>query len=135
MELLNAQVKRGNTFFIDIKGWEANEFAVLVPDVIESRIREVERLGSNPHLYEIYSTYYGFSLMTTDVDIEQAGVPATLKEDLLGILREVGGVTEFSGKQLKFSPLAFRKCSPQQTALLWNMLRLTRGVIVQSQSP
>ncbi|MHA2179359.1 MAG: hypothetical protein ACXAAK_13515, partial [Candidatus Thorarchaeota archaeon] len=127
MTLLSEQVKRGNTFFMDVGGMKENEFALLVPDIIESRIREVERLCANPNLYEVYSTYYGFKILTTDVNMEKAGVPEDLKKNLIGILQEVGGVEEIRSKQLKFSPMAFRKCSPHQTALLWNMLRLARG--------
>jgi len=129
LELLKEQVKRGNTFFMDVELWKESDFAFHVPGIISSRTREIERLGPNPHLHEVYSTYYGFSMLTTDVNVEEAGVPATVGEELLRILQEVGGVRELSGKQLKFSTFAFRKCSPHQTALLWNLLRLSIGGI------
>ena len=126
-KLLGEQVRKGNTFFIDIEGMKDNEFAVLVPDILNSRIREVQDLGSKPDLYEVYSTYYGFQVLTSGVNIQYAGVPVELRENLLSVLGDLGGVDALSAKQLKFSPLAFRKCSPHLTVLLWNMLRLSNG--------
>ncbi|MCK4567184.1 MAG: hypothetical protein KAU48_07735, partial [Candidatus Thorarchaeota archaeon] len=125
--LLGEQVRKGNTFFIDIEGMKDNEFAVLVPDILNSRIREVQDLGGKPDLYEVYSTYYGFQVLTSGVNIQYAGVPVELRENLLSVLGDLGGVDALSAKQLKFSPLAFRKCSPHLTVLLWNMLRLSNG--------
>lgn len=126
-KLLGAQVRKGNTFFIDIEGMKDKEFAVLVPDILNSRIREVQDLGSKPDLYEVYSTYYGFQVLTSGVNIKYAGVPVELRENLQSILSDLGGVDALSAKQLKFSLLAFRKCSPHLTVLLWNMLRLSNG--------
>jgi len=74
-----------------------------------------------------YSTCYGFQVLTSGVSIQYAGVPVELRENLLSVLGDLGGVDALYAKQLKFSPLAFRKCSPHLTVLLWNMLRLSNG--------
>lgn len=124
-ELLGKQVERGHTFFMDLEVMKENELAVFVPKALETRIREVQALGSKPHLYEIYSTYYGFTILTSGVKHHEAGVPEDIREILLSIMGEMGGVSEIKSKQLKFSPLAFRKCSPHLTVLLWNLLRLS----------
>jgi hypothetical protein len=127
MDLLGEQVKRGLTFFMDLETMADTKLAIFVPDALEARTREVQKLGEKPHLYEIYSTYYGFTVLTSRVKHQEAGVPEDIRENLLSLFGDLGEVNEISSTQLKFSPLAFRKCSPQLVVLLWNMLRATIG--------
>ncbi len=126
-DLLGEQVKRGLTFFMDLKAMSDTELSILVPDALEARSREVKRLGERPHLYEVYSTYYGFTVLTSKMSSDQTGVPDDIRENLLLLFGEMGGVNDITSKQLKFSPLAFRKCSPDLMILLWNILRLSLG--------
>jgi hypothetical protein len=126
-EMMQEQVKQGNTFFMDIERWKDNEFAFFVPDIIDARRREVERLGEKPHLYEVYSTYYGFRLLTHEEAFSRVGVSEDLGANIVEAFQDFGTMKELSGKQLKFSPLSFRKCTPHLRAVLWNMLRLKRG--------
>lgn len=127
IDLLREQVKRGNTFFLDVEAMKNEDLVVIVPDILEARIREVRELGRSPDLYEVYSTYYGFQILTTGVNSQQAGVRDELRENLLNVLGEVGEVDTLHAKQLKFSSLAFRNCSHHLTVLLWNMLRFAKG--------
>jgi hypothetical protein len=126
-KLLREQVKRGNTFFMDVEKMKENKFAFYVSDIINSRTREIEQLDSKPTLFDVYSTYYGFQLLTSD--LTEDGVSTTIKDQLIGILGNIGGVREIKGEQLKLSSHAFRKSSPQQKVLLWNMLRLAMSGI------
>lgn len=125
MDLLGEQVKRGLTFFMDLKSMSNTDLAIYVPTALEARAREIQRLGDSPHLYEIYSTYYGFKILTSGVQHQDSGVPEETREGLLKILGDIGDVSSLSSKQLKFSPLAFARCSGHLIVLLWNMLRLS----------
>ena len=130
MELLTEQVQRGNTFFFDVEVMKESDLAVFVPDTLEARTREVKLLEDDPPLYDVYSTYYGFVILTTGgLHSDRGGVPPETKERLLTILNELGSITNLTSKQLKYSPQAFRKCTPHQRVLLWNLLRLCVGGI------
>jgi hypothetical protein len=128
MVLMGEQVKRGNTFFLNLDGMKENELAVFVPDALNARIREVENLEPKPSLYKVYSTYYGFSILTSgSVTSRVAGVPEGIREELLSVLGDIGGIKKLESKQLKFSSLAFPNCSGHLIALLWNLLKLSIG--------
>jgi hypothetical protein len=127
-KLLKEQVQRGNTFFLDVEIMKESSLAYVVPDTLESRTREVRLLEQDPPLYEVYSTYYGFVILTSGgLRSDRGGVPPDTKDRLVTILGELGGITNLTSKQLKYSPQAFRKCTPHQRVLLWNLLRLCIG--------
>jgi len=127
IELLREQVRTGNTFFLDVEVMKEEDLVVFVPDILNARMKEIQNLSRKPDLYEVYSTYYGFQVLTTGVHIQHGGIPVEIRENLHGILSDLGGVEVLQGKQLKFSPLAFRNCTSHLTVLLWNMLRLANG--------
>ncbi len=127
IELLCKQTRKRNTFFMDIERMKMNNLVVFIPDILDARIREVEALDSDPALHEVYSTYYGFQILTTKVDSMSAGIPSEVHEHLQSVLTELSGVKELHPRQLKFSPLSFQNCSPHLKTLLWNMLRLSHG--------
>jgi hypothetical protein len=127
VELMKEQIRSRNTFFMDVDSMKEEDLVVFVPDILNARMKEVQDLGPKPDLYEVYSTYYGFQILTTRVNHQQAGVPDELRDSLLMVLGEVGEVSTLRAKQLKFSSLAFRNCSPHLTVLLWNMLRFSNG--------
>lgn len=126
-ELLREQISRGNTFFMDVESMKKDEFLPIIPEIIHARTKEIQQLSPKPDLYEVYSTYYGFQVLITGVNFQQTGIPVDIQESLLGILSDVGEVESLERKQLKFSPLAFRNCTPHLAILLWNMLRFANG--------
>lgn len=80
---------------MDLEVTKENNFAVIVPDALNSRNREVRALRYKLHLYEIYSTYYGLTvLITGGITFKQAGVPDYISENLSSILGDMGGVSE-----------------------------------------
>ncbi|MHA1613766.1 MAG: hypothetical protein ACTSYJ_02910 [Candidatus Thorarchaeota archaeon] len=127
IELLREQVQRGNTFFMDVESMKNDDLVVFVPDIIDSRTIEIQNLSRKPDLYDVYSTYYGFQVLTAKVHIQGAGIPSNIHEKLYEILNELGGIEVLKSKQLKFSPHAFRNCSSHLNVLLFNMLRLANG--------
>ncbi|MDF1541367.1 MAG: HEAT repeat domain-containing protein, partial [Candidatus Thorarchaeota archaeon] len=64
IDLLNVQIEKENSFFMDIERMITSPFAILVPEVIESRKAELDTLGDNPTRNDVLSTYYGFTILT-----------------------------------------------------------------------
>ena len=125
---LRNQVDRGNTFFMDTEFMKESDQAVIVPHVIEARTKEIEALGQNPSLADVYSTYYGFTVLTSGgLAHDRGGIAEVTRERLMSILRSLGDVNEIPSKQLKFSYLSFRPCSSHLKVLLWNLLRMCVG--------
>ncbi|MDH4213422.1 MAG: hypothetical protein OEV85_05840 [Candidatus Thorarchaeota archaeon] len=128
-DLLREQLKIGVTFFLDVEAMQHKEDLLpFIPDVLNARMSEVQELESHPPLSDVYSTYYGFSIIASGgVMFHQSGVPPELREKIIETLGEIGSVTDLTTKQLKFSSLAFRGCSPYLKMLLWNILKFCVG--------
>jgi len=123
-DLLSEQLKFGITFFLDVEAMRQKaDLLPFIPDTLNARISEVQGLESHPPLSDVYSTYYGFSIITSGgVMANQSGLSAELRQKIIESLREIGFVTNLTAKQLKYSPLAFRGCSPSLKILLWSLL-------------
>ena len=125
---LRNQVEKGNTFFMDTELMKESDQAVIVPNIIEARTKEIETLGQSPSLADVYSTYYGFSVLTSGgLAHDRGGIAEGTRERLMSILGSLGDVSEIPSKQLKFSYLSFRSCSSHLKVLLWNLLRMCVG--------
>ena len=128
--LLREQIRIGNTFFLDADVMKESELTVLIPGVLEARINEIRNLETNPPLSDVYSTYYGFSILTSGGIVEDfGGVPKDTREQLIDVMQRIGSVENISAKQLKFSYLSFRNCSDQLKVILWNLLKMCIGGI------
>jgi hypothetical protein len=128
INLMRDQIAAGSTYFMDTELMKENDQAVLVPGVIESRTNEIEALEPNPPLSDVYSTYYGFTVLTFGGLVrDQGGITENTHQKLMTILGEIGDVKEIPSKQLKFSYLSFRTCSNHMKVLLWNLLRTCVG--------
>lgn len=101
------------------------ELAVYIPNVIEARSKEVESLRARPRLYEVYSTFYGFSIITAGgLSSEETGVPENITAILVKVIGGMGGPKELKPKRLMFSKNAFSNCTPHQQKLLWKLMNL-----------
>ena len=130
ISLLREQIRRGNTFFIDAEVLKETALTVLVPGILEARIEEIENLETNPPLSDVYSTYYGFSILTSGgLSADLGGIPPATKAQLTEAMQQVGNVENISAKQLKFSYLSFGNCSDNLKTLLWNLLKMCIGGI------
>lgn len=128
--LLREQIRRGNTFFIDADAMIETDLTILVPGIIESRTKEIKGLESKPPLSDIYSTYYGFAILTSGgLSTDVGGIPTATKEQLNGVMQQLGSVQSVSAKQLKFSYLSFGNCSDHLKTVLWNLLKMCIGGI------
>jgi hypothetical protein len=130
ISLLRDQIRGGNTFFIDAEAMKETDLTILIPGIIEARIKEVEALTSKPPLSEVYSTYYGFSILTSGgLSADWGGIPPETKSQLNEVMQDLGNVENISAKQLKFSYLSFSNCSDYLKTLLWNLLKMCIGGI------
>lgn len=128
VDLLRDQIAKGNTFFIDAESLKETELTVLIPHILEARTREIQVLEPDPPLSEVYSTYYGFSILTTGgVTSSLAGIIPEVRDQLVAIMNEIGDVENISTSQLKFSYLSFRQCTSHLKLVLWNLLKMSIG--------
>ncbi len=130
ISLMKEQIRVGNTFFLDAETMKETDLTVLVPGIIEARIKEIESLESKPPLSDVYSTYYGFSILTSGgLSTDWGGIPPATKSQLNEVMQDLGNVENISAKQLKFSYLSFSNCSDHLKTLLWNLLKMCIGGI------
>ncbi|MHA1135170.1 MAG: HEAT repeat domain-containing protein [Candidatus Thorarchaeota archaeon] len=128
ISLLREQIRVGNTFFIDADSMKETELTVLIPDILEARTKEIQNLESKPPLSDVYSTYYGFSILTSGgIVADWGGVPTDTRAQLIGVMQQIGNVENIPAKHLKFSYLSFRNCSDNLKTILWNLLKMSIG--------
>ncbi len=126
VNLLKEQIERGCTFFLDTQVLSTSVHAVLVQDVIEARRKEVESLPSKPSMREIYSTYYGFSiLMAGELKEWRAGASKETVGQVDQLISDFGGDAKLVAKMLKKSKRAFLNCSPDTRELLFLLLKVS----------
>ncbi len=68
--LLRRQIVNGNTFYLDTEWLRKSPIVVILPEVLESRKKEIMNLPDDPHLNQVVSTYYGFTVFTTTSGLE-----------------------------------------------------------------
>jgi len=130
ISLLREQIRIGNTFFLDADEMKESELTVLIPGILEARTNEIKNLEANPPLSDVYSTYYGFSILTSGGIVEDfGGIPTDTRAHLINVMKQIGNVEYITAKQLKFSYLSFRNCSDQLKIILWNLLKMCIGGI------
>jgi hypothetical protein len=126
LEILSNQVKRGDTFLLDIDDMAISPFHGLVKEIIETRKSEVLDIGEKPHIKEIVSTYYGFSISVEGcLETKEIGIREDTKSVFMESVKELGGeIAEVRGKRIRYSPKLFPKCSDEKATLLANILEL-----------
>ncbi|MGY5877115.1 MAG: hypothetical protein RTU30_15295 [Candidatus Thorarchaeota archaeon] len=126
VNLLKEQIERGCTFFLDTQALSTSVHAVLVQDIIEVRRKEVENLPSKPSMREIYSTYYGYSiLMAGDLKQWRAGASKETVDQVDQLISDFGGTAKLAAKMMKKSKRAFLNCSPETRELLFLLLKVS----------
>lgn len=74
IDILRTQVAKRNTFYLDAEAMQNTPLAVVLPDILEARQREIHDLSDSPHLNEILATYYGFNIITTIRNLDQSKI-------------------------------------------------------------
>ncbi|MFW9887722.1 MAG: HEAT repeat domain-containing protein [Candidatus Thorarchaeota archaeon] len=131
IELLTAQIGRGDTFFLSPDKMALGPFAGFIPDVLEARVNEIQKLPKEPGLAEIIETYYGFKMFSESENIGNVGsVQGVVKH------QSVDAFCEFAGtlgkyivnpkEELSLTSL-FRKRRVYYHDTLMNILRAMVG--------
>lgn len=124
MRHLECQIRRRNTFFLDIGELQKSEAAVLVSDIVNAREAEVRDLCKGHFTEEeLASTYYGFLVLASPTLKRD---PILSLENLLECLNP-GGKTEFRMHCSKLNPehVFFRNASRTTEEILRSILYLT----------
>jgi HEAT repeat protein len=124
MRHLECQVRRRNTFFLDIGELQKSEAAVLVSDIVSAREAEVRDLCKGRFTEEEFaSTYYGFLVLTSPT-LKRNSVLSL--ENLLECLNP-GGKMEFRMHCSELNPehVLFRNASRTTEEILRSILYLT----------
>ncbi|MFX1262322.1 MAG: HEAT repeat domain-containing protein [Promethearchaeota archaeon] len=124
-DILRNQIERRNTFFLDTDIMATSPYAVLVADLLESRSAEISDLASKPNLWEVFSTYYGFVVITTgSVGNGFAGASKEAIEGVECLSQQFGDQVKIPARLIKKSKDAFSNCSDYTRKLLWGLLRV-----------
>ncbi len=128
IEILKNQIRKGNTFFLNVDELSTTECSVLIPDIVRIRQRQIESLSSEPTFGEICSTYYGFTILTSGGVKEDS---SRASNESLAMIKEIaaklGQIIEMNSKQIRWSPRLFGRLSDYTKKLLWNLLSLCIG--------
>lgn len=116
--LLQRQIEQRNTFFLDVDTIKESNFAVLVPDILEARAGEIKDLPNDPHLNQVVSTYYGYSVITSIRDIEK------WRETFEDICLSFGREVSVRGERVSYRGTRWPHVSDQMHGLLMSLLRL-----------
>lgn len=124
VRLLREQVLNGNTFFLDVVSFEKSSAAVLIPDILEARRVEIERICRGSFdACSLASTYYGFTFMTSTIRdrVPHTGFERFLSE--LGV--DSANISCETSCDLDPVPVSFMNTSEQGSELLRAILVLT----------
>ncbi len=118
------QIRKGNTFFLDVtKMADIPILAVLIPKIFEVRERQILRLEDSPPLTDVYSTYYGFMILTQgSIGTDESGAAGKAVDGFTDLAIQFGKNLAINPRQLKYSKTAFGRVSGDMRDLLWNML-------------
>jgi len=126
-EEMEKQVRKGNTFFLDpMKMSDVPRLAILVPKVLEVREKQISCLEENPPLVDVYSTYYGFMILTQgSLESDRAGATNEAVLSFTRLAEQLGMDLALKHTQLKYSKNAFGRISDDMRMLLWDLLSVS----------
>ena len=128
IDLLREQIKRRNTFFLDTDAFSTTPYAVFVKDIINARTTEIEELPSKPSLRQVYSTYYGFMILSSGrISSRHAGAAEEGVKCIENLAAQFGKETKLNARIFQPSRKAFTHCTSETKELLWTILRMFNG--------
>jgi hypothetical protein len=128
IDLLHKQVENRNTFFLDTGTFSTTPYAVFVKDIINARTAEIEELPSKPSLRQVYSTYYGFMILSSGrISNRHAGATDEGVKCIEDLASQLGKQTKLNARIFQPSRKAFMNCTSETKELLWNILRMFNG--------
>jgi hypothetical protein len=128
IDLLREQIERRNTFFFDTDAFSTTPYAIFVKDIISARTAELEELPSKPSLREVYSTFYGFEILSSGrISSYHAGASEKGIKCIEDLAAQFGKQTKLNARIFQPSRKAFANCTSETKRLLWNILRMFNG--------
>ena len=126
---LEEQVMKGNTFFLNIEELsKVDTLKGLVPLILLVRQKQILNLSETPTLGEVYSTYYGFQVVTKgSVEYSLPGVSDQAQQQLVKLMSDFGKSLRLSHRQVRLTRNAFGRVSEYTRQLLWNLLITCAG--------
>ena len=126
--LLHSQIKRSDTFYLDVQTMASSPFHDLVDEVIRTRSDELLRLDEKTKLKDIVSTYYGFLIaIEGTIDTEQGSLSKETVSAIESLAKSFGSSIKIEGSRLEKTPSLFPHCSEEKAELLANVLFLGIG--------
>jgi len=124
-QLLERQVKNRNTFFVNVEKLSDTNLVLLIPIILDARKQEIDDLEITPSFDQIYSSYYGFRILThsglgEDIVTSSDRSFKAFEE----LASQMGKELSVNQEDLHFSKNAFGKVSEYTRNLLWNLLNL-----------
>ncbi len=123
MKQLRKQIRKGNTFFIDIEKLAQTRFASLAKEIIEVRIKEVQNLQDNLEPRDLIPTYYGFQILTAGsiLSASKDGELPRVVANLQNLLDSVDSASFIKETKPIISRELFSHCSVNTAILLTNL--------------
>lgn len=117
---LENQIKRGNTFFLDIEDMILTPFAYLIDDILCTRREQLEGLPSSVSLSTAVGTYYGFKILTRN----QVDFRVPDKKPFEELCAEFDNDLGVKGKRFSYTETMWDYCSHEVRSILLNLLRV-----------
>ncbi|MBN2230323.1 MAG: hypothetical protein JW779_12110 [Candidatus Thorarchaeota archaeon] len=126
-ECLKKQVKRGNTFFLNTcEMSKVIDFLPLVADIIDTRSKEIMKLGENTPVLDVVSTFYGFTIVTYgSIESSDTGISLKAIEEFDHFFPHLNFKSGLICEELRYSNEVFGDISTNTRNLLWNMLQIS----------
>lgn len=123
LKQLRKQIRKGNTFFIDIGKLAQTRFASLAKEIIEVRIKEVQDLQDNIETRDLFPTYYGFQILTAGsiLSATKDGELPRVVANLQNLLDSVDSTSFIKETKPIISRDLFSHCSVNTSFLLKNL--------------
>ncbi len=122
---LREQIRDGNTYFLNTLAMEDSDLVVLVPEVVEARRRQVLDLEHSVRLEDVYSTYYGFMLLTYgSLTKDIAGISDAALDTFEDLASQLGKQLIIGRERLVSWNTAFGQVSEYTREFLWSLLNL-----------
>ncbi len=123
----DTQISKNNTFFIDTEEMLSSSYANKVPEIIESRIEEIQALPKKPKLRDVIKTYYGFEMLTIgSTHSTEIGATDTALETVSEFLDGLG-ISKPKGVRVPNDSNIFSHCEKSTAELLVRIIEMTTG--------
>ena len=130
-DALIKQIKRRNTFFMDVEKIAASRYAHLVDDIVKSRNEEILELKGDLTPTIVLGKYYAYKVLTAGgiMSIDQQRALPEVVEVLQSILSEIGSSAIMQIEKPIATKNTFKDCSRNLSVLLVSCARISMNLM------